>query len=121
MKTEQKNKSLVSAIYEKYMAFLGKEVVYPTDAGAFSFRYSSGVSEYENISLIDVLDGTIPPQAFDNRVVLVCAVTIAAKLFAGYLLFGAGYSWDNLSAVLMSAVIGIYLLHFIITVQEPQS
>ena len=180
--------SFVSAIYEKYMAFLGKEAVYPTDKGAFPFRYSSGVSEYENISLIDVLDGTIPPQAFDDcvvlvgayaagmmdayyvpvdkgqqmygveihanalqalmdgktltavpdwangliaavialilmlvceklsvaKVVIVCIAAIAAKLGAGYLLFGAGYSWDNLSAVLMAVLIGIYFvaLHY---------
>ena len=183
-----RNKSFVSAIYEKYMAFLGKDAVYPTDAGAFSFRYSSGVSEYENISLIDVIDGTIPPQAFDDcvvlvgayaagmmdayyvpvdkgqqmygveihanalqaimedktltavpdwvnglitaavaallificeklsvvKVVLVCAAAIAAKLLAGYLLFGAGYSWDNLSAVLVTVIIGVYFvaLHY---------
>lgn len=183
-----RNNSFVSAIYEKYMDFLGKEPVYPTDRGAFSFRYSSNVSEYENISLIDVIDGTIPPQAFDDcvvlvgayaagmmdayyvpidkgqqmygveihanalqaimesktltavpdwvngliaavvalllmlicerlsvvKVVVVCVAAIAAKLFAGYLLFGAGYSWDNLSAVLMAALIGIYFvaLHY---------
>ena len=183
-----RNNSFVSAIYEKYMAFLGKEVAYPTDAGAFAFRYSSNVSEYENISLIDVLNGTIPPQTFDDRVVLVgayaagmmdayyvpvdkgqqmygveihanalqaimegktlttvsdwinglitaaiaivlmllceklsvakviivCIVAIAAKLGAGYLLFGAGYSWDNLSAVLIAVLIGIYFvaLHY---------
>ena len=183
-----RNKSFVSAIYEKYMAFLGKEAAYPTDAGAFPFRYSSGVSEYENISLIDVIDGTIPPQAFDDcvvlvgayaagmmdayyvpvdkgqqmygveihanalqaimedktltavpkwvngliaaaiavvlmficeklsvvKVVIVCIVTITAKLFAGYLLFNAGYFWDNLSAVLMTVIIGIYFvaLHY---------
>lgn len=182
------NKSFVSAIYEKYMAFLGQEAVYPTKEAAFQFRYSSGVSEYENVSLIDVINGTIPPQAFDDcvvlvgayaagmmdayfvpvdkgqqmygveihanalqaimenktlttvpdwvngliaaaialilmlvcerlsvvKVVIVCAVTIAAKLLAGYLLFNAGYSWDNLSAVLMTVLIGIYFvaLHY---------
>ncbi len=183
-----RNKSFVSAIYEKYMTFLGKEPVYPTDAGAFPFRYSSGVSEYENVSLIDVVNGTIPPQAFDDcvvlvgayaagmmdayyvpvdkgqqmygveihanalqaimesktltavpdwvngliaaaiavilmlicdrlsvlKVIIICAVTIAAKLGAGYLLFNAGYCWDNLSAVLMIVLIGIYFvaLHY---------
>ncbi|MBQ7980869.1 MAG: CHASE2 domain-containing protein, partial [Oscillospiraceae bacterium] len=183
-----RSKSFVSAIYEKYMAFLGREAMYPTDAGAFSFRYSSGVSEYENISLIDVIDGTVPPQAFDDcvvlvgayaagmmdayyvpvdkgqqmygveihanalqaimegktitavpdwvngliaaaialvlmlvceklsvvKVIIICAVTAAAKLCTGYFLFNAGYCWDNLSAVLMAVLIGIYFvaLHY---------
>ncbi len=183
-----RNNSFVSAIYEKYMRFLGKETAYPTDSGAFAFRYSSKVSEYENVSLIDVINGTIPPQAFDDcvvlvgayaagmmdayyvpidkgqqmygveihanalqaimgsktlaavpdwvngliaaavaliimlicerlsvvKVVIVCIVTIAAKLLAGYLLFNAGYCWDNLSAVLMTVLIGIYFvaLHY---------
>lgn len=183
-----RNNSFVSAVYEKYMNFIRKAAVYPTDAGAFSLRYSSGVSEYENLSLIDVLDGTISPKTFDDcvvlvgayaagmmdayyvpvdkgqqmygveihanalqaiidgktltvvpdwinglitaaiavllillceklsvvKVVLVCVVTIAAKLGAGYLLFDAGYCWDNLSAVLMTVIIGIYFvaLHY---------
>ncbi len=184
----KRNKSFVSAVYEKYMAFFGKEPVYPTEASAFQFRYSGGVSVYENVSLIDVLNGTVPPQAFDDCVVLVgayadgmmdsyyvpvdkgqqmygveihantlqaimegktltavpswvngivaaiialalmliceklsvvkviiaCVSVIVVKLLAGYFLFNAGYSWDNLSSPLMVVLIGIYFvaLHY---------
>ncbi len=184
----KRNKSFVSAVYEKYMSSLGEEPVYPTDASAFQFRYSSGVSEYENVSLIDVIEGTVPPQAFDDcivlvgayadgmmdsyyvpvdkgqqmygveihanalqaimenktlaavpewlngvvsaiialalmliceklsvaRVIIVCVSAIAAKLLAGYFIFYAGYSWDNLSVVLIAVLIGIYFvaLHY---------
>jgi adenylate cyclase len=38
-----------------------------------AFRYSGNPEEYENISLIDVLDGKIPPEAFDGCIVLVGA------------------------------------------------
>lgn len=57
-----------AAIYEK---LCGQQP--PQEKAIFPFRYSAGVSEYENVSLIDVLDGSIPPQVFNNCVVLVGA------------------------------------------------
>ena len=68
-----KTKSLGSVMYEKYMASLGKEAVYPTDKSGMNFRYSGNPGDYENVSLIDVLDGTIPAEAFDGSIVLVGA------------------------------------------------
>lgn len=65
--------SYSAAVYEKYMEVCGREAVYPTDDNVMSFRYSGGVSDYENISLYDVLDGTVPPEAFDDCIVLVGA------------------------------------------------
>lgn len=66
-------KSFSSAIYEKYMESLGKEAAYPTDKCSMNFRYSGKAREYENISLVDVLDGTVPAEAFDGCIVLVGA------------------------------------------------
>ena len=68
-----RKKSFSASVYEKYMESMGKEVTYPTDEGTMAFRYSGNPSEYENISLIDVLDGNVPPEAFDDSVVLVGA------------------------------------------------
>jgi hypothetical protein len=36
-----------------------------------SFRYTGGPEDYENVSLCDVLDGTVPAEAFDDCIVLV--------------------------------------------------
>lgn len=60
--------SFSAAIYEKLCGSAPQQ-----DKGIFPFRYSAGVSEYENVSLIDVLDGTIPPQVFSGCTVLVGA------------------------------------------------
>lgn len=57
-----------AAVYEK---FTGNRPGY--DDSIFPFRYSAGISGYENVSLIDVLDGTVPPQVFSGCVVLVGA------------------------------------------------
>lgn len=57
-----------TAVYEK---FTGNRPGY--DDSIFPFRYSAGISGYENVSLIDVLDGTVPPQVFSGCVVLVGA------------------------------------------------
>lgn len=65
--------SFDSAIYETYMRGQGLEPTYPTDKNIFRFRYSGGVSGYESVSLVDILNGTIPPQAFDDCIVLVGA------------------------------------------------
>ncbi len=70
---ETRKMSFSASVYEKYMESMGKEAVYPTDAGSMAFRYSGNPTEYENISLIDVLEGNVPPEAFDDCVVLVGA------------------------------------------------
>ena len=68
-----RTKSFSSIIYEKYMQAKGLEVTYPTDQNGMTFRYSGKVGDYENVSLVDVLDGTVPPEAFDDCIVLVGA------------------------------------------------
>lgn len=62
-----------TAVYEKYMEFCGKTPVYPTDESSMLLRYSGGISDYENVSLCDVIDGKIPAEAFDDCIVLVGA------------------------------------------------
>lgn len=66
-----RTKSFSAAIYAKYMEFLGQEETYATDQNAMTFRYSGNPGDYESVSLVDVLDGTVPPEAFDNCIVLV--------------------------------------------------
>lgn len=66
-------KSFSAAVYERYMEFLGQEEFYSTDRNRVTFRYSGNPGNYENVSLVDVLDGTVPPEAFDNCIVLVGA------------------------------------------------
>lgn len=190
-------KSFVSTVYEKYMEFLGQEPSYPVDGNSFGFRYSGGPSDYENVSLIDVLNGSVPAQAFDDcivlvgayaagmmdayfvpvdrgdqmygveihanaiqaimdgktlegipawadgliaaaitlllmaiceklgvaAVILVCAGTALLKLGVGYFLFGAGYSWNNLTAVIMAVLIAAYYtaLHYYRAKQAKRS
>ncbi len=66
-------KSFSAAVYEKYMESQGKEINYPTDSSVMNFRYSSNPGEYENVSLVDVLEGNVPANAFDDCIVLVGA------------------------------------------------
>ena len=68
-----KVKSFSSAVYETYLESLGEPAVYPTEKSKMTFRYSGKPGEYENVSLADVLDGTVPPEAFDGCIVLVGA------------------------------------------------
>ncbi len=68
-----KKQGFSTAIYEKYMEFCGMTPVYPTDEASMLLRYSGGVSDYENVSLCDVIDGKIPAEAFDDCIVLVGA------------------------------------------------
>ncbi len=68
-----KKQGFSTAVYEKYMDFCGKEPVYPTDEASMLLRYSGRASDYENVSLCDVLDGKIPAEAFDDCIVLVGA------------------------------------------------
>lgn len=62
-----------AAVYEAYCNAIGSAPAYPTDEGIFSFRYSGGISDYENVSMSDVLSGKVPAQAFDDCIVLVGA------------------------------------------------
>ena len=68
-----RTKSFSSAIYAKYMESIGKEATYPTESNGMNFRYSGNPGNYENISLIDVLEGNVPAEAFDDCIVLVGA------------------------------------------------
>ena len=68
-----RTKSFSSAVYEKYLEEQGKEATYPTDGNGMSFRYSGEVGDYENVSLVDVLNGDVPAEAFDGCIVLVGA------------------------------------------------
>lgn len=68
-----RTKSFSSAVYEKYLKAVDQEVMYPTDGNGMSFRYSGEVGDYENVSLIDVLNGDVPAEAFDGCIVLVGA------------------------------------------------
>ena len=61
------------AVYKAYMEFCGKKADYPVEENIMSFRYSGKPADYENVSLIDVLDGTVPPETFDDCIVLVGA------------------------------------------------
>lgn len=65
--------SFSTAVYTKYMEAQGKEAVLPVEQSTMNFRYSGNPGEYENVSLVDVLDGTVPPEAFDGCIVLVGA------------------------------------------------
>ena len=66
-----RTQSFSAAVYETYMVSCGKQPVYPTEDNIMSFRYTGAPQEYENVSLCDVLDGTIPAEAFDECIVLV--------------------------------------------------
>ena len=65
--------SFSAAVYEEYSKVMGTTPEYPTDSEVFAFRYSGGISDYENVSLSDVLSGKVPAQAFDDCIVLVGA------------------------------------------------
>lgn len=65
--------SFSAKVYEIYMMSQGIEVRWPTDEATMGFRYSGMSNEYEMVSLIDVLDGTVPAETFDDCIVLVGA------------------------------------------------
>ncbi len=69
--------SLNAATYQAYAAYAGFAAEFPDDlnSSVFSFRYSGGIGDFENVSLCDVLDGSIPPEAFADCIVLVGAYT----------------------------------------------
>lgn len=65
--------SFNAAVYEKYMEAIGKVPTYPTEENGMTFRYSGEPGDYESVSLVDVLNGTVPPEAFDGCIVLIGA------------------------------------------------
>ncbi len=65
--------SFNAAVYEKYMEIMGQTPVYPTEENGMTFRYSGEPGEYESVSLVDVLNGNVPPEAFDGCIVLIGA------------------------------------------------
>ena len=64
--------SFDSEIYRMYCEVTGQQVRLP-EKSVITFRYSGGISDYENVSLSDVLNGTVPAVAFDDCIVLVGA------------------------------------------------
>lgn len=66
-----RTKSFSAAVYEAYMETCGKEATYSTEESAMNFRYTAKPGDYESVSLCDVLDGTVSPEAFDDCIVLV--------------------------------------------------
>lgn len=77
--------SLSAAIYEKYMERIGGQVRKPrTDKNnIYQFSYAGKSGGYSVVSFCDVLDGTIPPTLFQDKIVLVGAY--AAGLFDSYM------------------------------------
>lgn len=67
--------SLAVAIYKKDCENQGTTPVMPKvfDGNKFGFTYTGKSGTYEILSLVDVLEGNIPPQAFQNSIVLVGA------------------------------------------------
>lgn len=64
--------SFDAEIYRMYCEVTGQQATLPEKA-IMTFRYSGGISDYENISFSDVINGTVPAAAFDDCIVLVGA------------------------------------------------
>ena len=69
--------SFSAEVYRAYADVSGVSPIFPDDMDKyyFSFRYSGRPGAFENVSLSDVLNGDISPQAFDDCIVLVGAYT----------------------------------------------
>ena len=67
--------SLAYATYAAYMEKMGEDCYQPKvyDNHQFEFDYSGRSGEYENVSLCDVLNGTIDPRVFKDCIVFVGA------------------------------------------------
>lgn len=63
--------SLAYATYAAYMEKMGEDCYQPKvyDNHEFEFDYSGRSGEYENVSLCDVLNGTIDPRVFKDCIV----------------------------------------------------
>lgn len=77
-------KSFTAAIAEAWREKTGAPLVWPAldENNAFGFLYTSKPGGYETLSMKDVIDGTIPPEAFKNTVVMVG--TCAAGMMDAY-------------------------------------
>ena len=67
--------SLAFAVYKAYQQKNGQEIQIPRlDAyNQTEFTFSGNIADYENVSMCDVLDGTIDPRVFKDCIVLVGA------------------------------------------------
>ena len=64
--------SFDSEIYRMYCEVTGQQATLP-EKSVMTFRYSGGISDYENVSFSDVINGTVPAAVFDDCIVLVGA------------------------------------------------
>lgn len=62
-----------AVVYEQYMEAIGQKAEFLSDDKVMGFRYSGKSSQYEAVSLCDVLNGTVPAEAFDDCIVLIGA------------------------------------------------
>ena len=74
-------RSFNAEVYNAYARATGFAPEFP-EGPVFTFRYSGKSGEYENVSLCDVLDGSVPANAFNGCIVLVGAYT--AKMMDSY-------------------------------------
>ena len=67
--------SLAFAVYKAYQQKNGQEIQIPQlDAyNQTEFTFSGNIADYEDVSMCDVLDGTIDPRVFKDCIVLVGA------------------------------------------------
>ena len=67
--------SLAFAVYKAYQQKNGQEIRLPKldDYNQTEFTFSGNIADYEDVSLCDVLDGTIDPRVFKDCIVLVGA------------------------------------------------
>lgn len=64
--------SLAFAVYKLYSDIKGTEAVIPrtNKGGQFRFYYSGKTGEFSHVSFMDVLEGTVPKEAFKDAIVL---------------------------------------------------
>lgn len=66
--------SFNAELYKAYMSAVNDTVELPDmDRAAYSFRYSGKIGGFETVSFSDVINGVVPPEAFDDCAVLVGA------------------------------------------------
>ncbi|MBQ7359927.1 MAG: CHASE2 domain-containing protein [Lachnospiraceae bacterium] len=129
-KDDTRTRSFSSAIYEKYCKVSGLPANYPTDGNGMGFRYSGKAGDYENVSLVDVLNGTVPAEAFDGCIVLIGAyaagmldayfvpvepsrqmygVEIQANVIQALLQGKELHAWPALADAILAAVVAFFL------------
>ncbi len=137
--TEQKMFS--SILYEKYCEYSGTTPnTVPTDKyGRSNINYSGRPGDYEYISMIDVLNGTIDTRAFKDSIVLVGAyapgmqdsfkaptsgsqqmygVEIHANILQSYIQGRFSVNGDRLVYIILAVIIAM-LLHFLFRKLRP--